>query len=73
MSDFISIIKDFDSMCQKNEFYHCLGECPIARLIDTWEREHKDTWVKDCIYFALECPRDFEEAIIEWRRSIDNE
>lgn len=68
MNDFISTIKIFNRMCKQYDSHCNLYECPIAALINEWERENKEVWEKDCIFFALEEPEAFSNCVTNWSR-----
>ena len=64
--NFVDVMKAFDRMCNKYDYICDVNECPIARLIDVWEKQHDDVWDRDCVYFGSKYPEDFVKAVIQW-------
>lgn len=67
--NFVDVMKAFDRMCNKYDYICDVNECPIARLIDVWEKQHDDVWDRDCVYFGSKYPEDFVKAVMQWNEA----
>ena len=67
--NFVDVMKAFDRMCNKYDYICDVNECPIARLIDVWEKQHNDVWDRDCVYFGSKYPEDFVKAVMQWNEA----
>jgi len=67
--NFVDVMKAFDRMCNKYDYICDVNECPIARLIDVWEKQHNDVWDRDCVYFGSKYPEDFVRAVMQWNEA----
>lgn len=65
--NFVDVMKTFDRMCNKYDSICDINECPVARLIDTWEKQNDATWDRDCAYFGSKYPEDFMRVVMQWR------
>lgn len=64
--NFIEVMRNFNRMCKGYDWHCDLSECPIAALINEWEKEHDVTWDRDCIFFATEKPEKFVSSVMTW-------
>lgn len=64
--NFIEVAKNFDRMCKRYNSHCDLHECPVAMLIDEWEKEHSDIWIGSCMDIAKEKPEEFADYVMTW-------
>lgn len=71
--NFNNVVRNFNRMCSKYNLHCDADECPIAALIDEWEKERGETWDENCIFFATEEPEAFADDVMTWAENNSEE
>lgn len=66
--NFVEVMRNFNRMCDKYDYMCDENECPIARLIDVWEKEHNETWDRDCVFWGMKNPEVFAREVMRWTK-----
>ena len=64
--NFVEVMQNFDRMCQQYDYVCDADECPIAALMDKWEKESHEIWTRDCVYYGSKYPKEFADAVMQW-------
>ena len=64
--NFVEVMQNFDRMCQQYDYICDADECPIAALMDKWEKETHEIWTRDCAYYGSKYPKEFADAVMQW-------
>lgn len=64
--NFVEVMKNFNRMCKKYDYLCDINECPVAQLIDGFEKKDDCIWDRDCVYFGSKYPEEFAEAVMQW-------
>ena len=67
--NFVEVMKNFNRMCKKYDYLCDINECPVAQLIDGFEKKDDCIWDRDCVYFGSKYPKEFAEAVMQWAAS----
>ena len=67
--NFVEVMKHFNRMCKKYDYLCDINECPVAQLIDGFEKKDDCIWDRDCVYFGSKYPEEFAEAVMQWAAS----
>jgi hypothetical protein len=67
-NNFVEVMEHFDRMCSEYSSNCDANKCPLAKLMDEWEKENNETWDESCVYFARECPFQFADAVMKWAK-----